>query len=368
MISKSRLSIIIALSFLALPYLIAQERVLLRINIAGQQEAIPIRKGERTEDVLSRLDKMAPDTRASGPRDSLFNFGLNGSTNFIASHQDVMFQWFDPQASGLVLEFGWRNGADLGTIKKSTIRAWQGDKRLMFLPSNAMSTSGTGLPGNMGYYKKSDDGDGLKTPFRDEATDTNFVGGKGDSLTTRFDPLGKEAKWLLGGRQFSLVPDTWQSFKLLDFGDSMEFAAHQPFGFTKQNDTKFSDLGGSIDDVNQLIAANGVDAYPFHSIKFYEGKPASNYGWQIRDYEWNMYVIVEYTETPPPMIRNFTRLQTTVKTTPRTVNATIRPADDPGAITLVDLFYKINSSAFMKSPMTGTAPNYTGNDPRRKSW
>jgi hypothetical protein len=55
MIAKLFLSVIIAFSFLALLSLIAQQRVLLRINKDGQQEAISIRKGERTEDVLSRF-------------------------------------------------------------------------------------------------------------------------------------------------------------------------------------------------------------------------------------------------------------------------------------------------------------------------
>jgi len=178
MFAKLRLSLIIAFSFLAIPYLIAQQRVLLRIKNAGQQEAISIRKGERTEDVLSRLDKITLAVRATYPiRDSITNFGKNGAVYFVALHQDVLFQWFNPQADGYVLEFGWKNGVDIGTIPKSTIRAWQGDKRLTSLPTNAQSTSQTGSLGNMGYYKKSDDGDGLKTPFKDEATDTNFVDG-----------------------------------------------------------------------------------------------------------------------------------------------------------------------------------------------
>lgn len=368
MIAKRCLSIIIAISFLALPFLFAQQRVLLRINKDGRQESIPIRKGESAEDVLSRLDKMTPATLAAGTRDSLINFGKNGPTNFIASHQDVMFQWFDPQASGYVESFGWLNGVDVGTIPKSTIRAWEGDRRLDSLPTNAQSTSGTGILGNMGYYKKSDDGDGLKTPFKDEASDTNFVRGRGDSAKTCFDPLGKEAKWLFRGQQFSLVPSAWQSFKLLDFGDSMKFCAHQPFGFTKQNDTKITDIGGPSGDVNMLIGANGADQYPYHSIKFYEGTPTSNYGWQIRDYEWNMYVIVLYTTDRPPKF-TFTQLKTTMKTSPRTVNATITGdfSDCGGGIgylTSVDLYYRVNSGAYIKSPMIETEPNYyTGTIP-----
>ncbi len=255
MIAKLRFFIIIAFSFLALSSLIAQQRVLLRINKDGRQESIPLRKGERTEDVLSRLDKMTPYATFSGTRDSITNFGPNGATNFIASHQDVMFQWFDPEAGGFVREFGWKNGPDLGTIPKSTIRAWNADKRLLTLPRNPIN-----FPSSMGYYKGSDDGDGLKTPFKDEATDTNYSPGK-------YDPLGKEANWLIRGQQFSLVANAWQSFKLLDFGDTMKFNAHEPIGFTKQNDAKISDIGGG--DINILMGRNGAEQWPFHSLKFY---------------------------------------------------------------------------------------------------
>ncbi len=366
MIAKLCLSVIIAFSFIALPCLIAQQRVLLYINKDGQQEAISIRKGERTEDALSRLDKMTPDAVAGGTRDSITNYGKNGATNFIASHQDVMFQWFDPQAGGYVLEFGWRNGTDIGTITKSTIRAWKPDIRLLTLPASALSKSVTGTAGNMGYYIKSNDGDGLKTPFKNEATNATFVKGKGDTSIT-FDPLGTEAPWLAKGWQFSLVSGSWQSFRLLDFGDTIKFNVHEPFGFTKQNDTKIGDIGGAAGDVNMLIGANSADQYAYHSLKFYEGTPASNYGWQVRDYEWNFYAVVMYTSDRPPKISSFTKLSTTLKTTARTVTANITD-DNPGGgaagVASVKLYSKINSGAYTNTTMTlGTAPTYTGTIP-----
>jgi hypothetical protein len=342
----------------------AQDRVMLRIGSDGKQETIPMRKGESAINAMTRVDKgRAVANPAAGTRDSITNYGPNGATNFIAAHQDVMFQWFDPQAGGVVLEFGWKNGSEIGTITKSTIRGWNANIKLMSLPVNAQSTSGSGSLGNMGYYIKSDDADGLKTPFKDEATNPVFVGGKGDSLKTRFDPLGTEAAWLPNGWQFSLNASAWQSFKLLDFGDSMKFNAHEPIGFTKMNDTKKSDVGTGV-DVNMLIAANGADQYPFHSIKFYEGTPTSNYGWQIRDYEWNMYAIVLYTTDRPPKIAKFDKLTTTLKTTSRTVTADVTD-DNPGGglagVASVKLFSKVNTGAYTSTNMTlGVAPKYTG--------
>lgn len=342
----------------------AQDRVMLRIGSDGKQETIPMRKGENAMAAMKRADQRHTVANpAAGTRDSITNYGPNGATNFIHSHQEVMFQWFDPQAGGVVLEFGWKNGSSIGVITKSTIRAWNANIKLMSLPTNAQSTSGAGSLGNMGYYKNSADGDGLKTPFADEATDPVFVGGKGDSLKTRFDPLGTEGAWLPKGWQFSLVASAWQSFKLLDFGDSMMFNAHEPIGFTKQNDTKLSDVGTGT-DVDMLIAANGADQYPFHSIKFYEGTPTSNYGWQIRDYEWNMYVIVLYTTDRPPKISKFDKLTTTLKTTARTVTAVVtddNPGGGPSGVASVKLFSKVGTGTYASTNMTlGTANTYTG--------
>jgi hypothetical protein len=52
---KTRYSILVLLAFLLVDHstLPAQQRVLLHINKDGEQEAIPMRKGESTEDVLS---------------------------------------------------------------------------------------------------------------------------------------------------------------------------------------------------------------------------------------------------------------------------------------------------------------------------
>ena len=212
--------------------LISQQRVLLHVNENGVQEAIPLRSGERTEQFRSSPERKSLGARPSGVRDSLVNFGPNASTNFVTFHQDVLFQWFDPEAGGFVREFGWKNGPEIGTIPKSTIRAWNADKQLLTLPRPCNDCQSS----LKGYYKKSDDGDGLKTPFKDEATDTIYVGGK-------FDPLGTEAAWLKKGQQFALVPSSWQSFKLLEYGDTMKFNAHELIGFTKQNDAKINDIG-----------------------------------------------------------------------------------------------------------------------------
>ena len=345
----------------------AQDRVMLRIGSDGKQETIPMRKGESAMQAMVRMDNgRSVANPTAGTRDSLTNRGPNGATNFIHSHQDVMFQWFDPSAGGVALEFGWLNGTDIGTITKSTIRGWNGNSKLTSLPTNAQSTGGTGSLGNMGYYLKSDDGDGLKTPFKDEATNQTFVGGKGDSLKTRFDPLGTEAAWLPKGYQFSLTAGAWQSFKLLDFGDSMKFDAHQPFGFTKQNDTKITDIGGPLGDVNMLIGAHSADQYPFHSIKFYEGTPTSNYGWQIRDYEWDEYVIVLYLTDRAPKFGTYTKLATTLKTTARTVTANVtddNPGGGPAGVASVKLYWTKNGTKDSSAMTLGTAPTYTGTLP-----
>jgi hypothetical protein len=231
------------------------------------------------------------------------------STNFGWSHQDVAFQWFVPAAYGIVKEFWWRNYDLRGAINTGTVRAWNANSRLLTLPNVADSKA------NMGWYVKSDDGDGLVTPFQVEATDTVFKPGKGiDTAKLAFDPLGREATWLPGGRQFALDSNKWQGFKLLDFGDSMRFKSDEPFGFTLQNDTKVTDP--SPDTRMEIYSSTG--AYPYHSIKFYElPRSSGDPGWHIRGYEWGMYVVVEYIEAPQTRITFFDKLETTFNTGPR---------------------------------------------------
>ncbi|MCX6137934.1 MAG: T9SS type A sorting domain-containing protein [Ignavibacteriales bacterium] len=338
-------------------------RSVVRIDSHGNQEVFPLRGMESPADVIigreSGLFNLSPH---SWPIDTLFVYDKSGAatnTAFSFTHKDVALQWYLPESDGIVREIWFQTAAGytVGLNHRARVRAWNMDPRIVSLPATAFSTSGTDTNGNMGFYKCSTDGDGLKTPFWDEATDTAFVKGKAASEVT-FDPLGKE--FLISGNHgidVDLVAGQWHKA----VPDSMPFRKQIPFGFTVQNMSEVSSSPAAPLDTPLTLAAFSSLGYPYHSIKFYEGTPTSNYGWQIRAHEWKWYAIVEYWETPPPKI-SLQRLSTTLKTSPRTVTATIR-SDGPGGLKSVELYAKINGGAYVKSAMSGTPPNYAGTLP-----
>ncbi len=323
--------LIISLLFLT-TILHAQERVLLHINRYGQQEAIPLKKGESPKTAIERQERMRADLispeRSSGVVDTLRHYPSANdlTTNFGWTHQDVALQWYVPQAGGQVTEVWWYNYLKNGTSKKATIRAWNIDSRVLSYPGSPNSKY-------LGTYKDPTDGDGGVQPFKPESGDQWFYSnGMADSVTYSFDPVLSEAKWLKGGIQVTLDSNAWQGLKLDSWGDTMLVNNGKPFGFTLSNDTKLSDIGGGTDERMEILSWANTAGAPYHSLKYYETGRTSpdNKGWHLRgDYEWGMYVVVEYTTcTPPRFIVN--SLGTTLSTDPREVCFTFAPGDCGG--------------------------------------
>ena len=180
MISKSFLFL-----FLFISSVQSQERVLLHIDRDGKQEAIPLKKGERAQDLIEQIENtktsLLQPTNPSGLIDTLKYFpgyvvGYNGlTTNFGFSHQDVALQWYTPAAGGEIKEVWWRNYEKGGNDRKATIRAWFVDPKLSNRPSSVVTK-------HLGYYKDPYDGDGLVTPYKPTTGDQWFYGnGKTDS-------------------------------------------------------------------------------------------------------------------------------------------------------------------------------------------
>jgi hypothetical protein len=343
----------LVLSFLisiSISMLAAQERVLLRIGANGAQEAIPLKKGEQAREVIRRLEQkraslLQPAASPAGLIDTLRYFQTEGelTTNFGWTHQDVALQWFVPQSNGVVKEFWWLNYQNQGVIKKATIRAWHMDSRVAVLPASPTTKF-------IGSYKDALDGDGGVQPFKPSAGNQWFYSnGADDSTTYSFDPMKSEAKWLPGGFQVTLDSNAWQGITLDDWGDSMRVNLGEPFGFTISNDTKKSDIGAG-EDVRMEILSKASDGAPYHSYKFYEtGRTAlSNAGWHLRgDYEWGMYVVVEYLLVPWTGIV-LGSYGTKVTPEPREICAYVHD-DNPGGGSNPPynlwLFYKIGSQS-----------------------
>lgn len=360
----------------------AGERVLIHIGKDGKQEAILLQKGEKAQDAIQRIEKsrasLITSAATAGTIDSLKYYPgvakepgtsvLN--TNFGWTHQDIALQWWTAEAAGTIKEFWWRNYNARGNINKGTVRGWHVDPRLATRPAATITRY-------MGYYKDPTDGDGLVTPFKPATGDQYFYGnGLADSATWRIDPLGTEAAWLAGGLQVTLDSNVWQGVKLEDWGDSMNVKLGEMFGFTLSNDTKLSDIpSGGTDARLEILSWANANPAPFHSYKWYEvgravltgNPPTRDAGWHLRgDYEWGMFVVLEYTGDRPPKV-TLPTLLTTLSTSPRPITATItddNPGGGPAGVQVARLFTKKGALATYDSvAMSGTGSSYTANAP-----
>jgi hypothetical protein len=348
--------------------LFAQERVLLHIGRDGRQEAIPLKKGENPAEIISSRENRSSTmieaaAQSNGMVERLQNYlDLALGTKFGFYHQDVALQWFKPNAGGKVKEFWWLNSEKQGNIKKGTIRAWLVDPRLATRPKNVITKQ-------MGYYRDASDGDGLVTPFKPSIGNNQwfYKAIAADSSTWGFDPLGEEVKsWRPGnGLQVNLDSNKWQGIKLEEWGDSMFVKQDQLFGFTLSNDTKKSDIPvGGIDERMEILSWPSVMQAPYHSLKFYETASGVYFnGWYLRgDYDWGMYVLIEYTTDRSPSI-SVPVYSTTMKTTPRTITATItddNPGGGPAGIKSARLFRKKGSIAsYDSTAMTASGDAYS---------
>lgn len=341
------------------------ERYLLHLTSDGQQEAVPLRRGEKVKDAIARMDHGAPMRllKTDGVVDSLFNTALDPATlntNFGFNHQDVAFEFFVPPADGVIKEVWW----DMllgGDINKSQIRAWNANPLLVTLPAQAVEATG-----NMGWYVQAGDGDGGVTPYKADAdAPGTFHAGVGGAAGVSFDPLGTESKWKPGGVQVTFTPNTWNVLRLSDVSsDSFKVVKGQPFGFTIQNSSPVGGPNGRM----ELYSAPAFA--PYHSLKFYEIARTGNNdpGWWIRAYEWGEYVVVEYTGDRAPRIISVTTLFTTFKTSARTVTATVTD-DNPGGgaagVASVNLKWKKGVlGTYASVAMTaGGSNSYTGSIP-----
>jgi hypothetical protein len=349
----------------------AGDRYLVRIGADGKQEAIPLKKGQRAQDVIERLENakasLLKNSNSAGLIDTLKYFPNDASltSNFGYTHQDVAFQWYTPAAGGRVKELWWYNYQVRGNLKKGTVRAWLVNSKLATRPTSVLTK-------HFGYYKDPTDGDGLVTPFKPKTGDTWFYGnGAADSATYNFDPLGTEVTtWVPGGYQFTLDSAKWQGIKLEDWGDSMFVKLGEMFGFTLSNDTKLSDIpSGGTDERMEMLSFPNTASAPYHSFKWYEqGRTVGvDKGWHMRgDYEWGMYTVIEYTTDRAPKVV-VPVYSTTLKTTARAITATITD-DNPGGgaagISAAFLKFKKGTLASYDSvAMTATGSSYTANAP-----
>jgi hypothetical protein len=334
----------------------SQNRFLLHVNPRGGQEAMPMRPNERTSDAVLRFGASPGKRQMTLYRDSLkfFSVSKDLSYEFGNLEEEMMMTWFLPYGNGFVREVLWAIAGDIGGTKEVNIRAWYPNPRLKDIPSTQHQK-------NMGYYKKDDDPVNLVTPFRELATDSAWVFPlkSSDSVVYAFDPLGIEATWKKGGVNVPVQAYSWHSLDLLASGDTMKFQEDQLIGFTVLNTDK-----GSA-GIRQEVASMPNPEHPFHSYKFYpRGRLSSiDRGWWLRgDFEWGIYIVVDYTSVPKPKIIT-KKLLNTASTAMRPMSATVKTQSETDTVTVL-LFSKVNAGNWQSTPMVRQSGfTFTGSIP-----
>lgn len=338
-----------------------QQRVLLHINKNGQQEAIPIGKNENTREAIERMENsrpsFVPDTLRYYSSESELN------TTFIFNTGDVALQWYISEVEGEVKEIWWKNETPVGTQQTAGIRTWRVNPKVLDLPVNAVNKKG-----RMGYYKTGCDCDWLVWPFRDIGQEPFYPGKESDSIRVGFDPLGKEAEWLPGGMGVTLAPNKWQCITLLNFGSPFYVKTGEVFGFTLQStifpwpkNEQMKLLSKEIKNVDSTFHYS-----PYHSIKFYvePSQSDSTLGWQIRNYDWGMFVVIDYTTDGPWLQFKFLNLIIPPSPTLQNkISAIVKNVGGPAMPTKIqDVFlkYKIGYKPYFETvKMTANADTFS---------
>lgn len=332
----------------------AQNRFLLRINEQGKQEAMPLRLNAPVSEQIKRFG--VENLANTAFIDSLIYFAKNSDLTYEFGNleEEMMMQWYQPGGEGFVREVWWAISSDIGETKEVNVRAWYPNPRLKNVPS-------TQLQKNIGYYKKDDDPVNLVTAFRELATDTTWIypPKTSDSLEYAFDPLGVEALWKKGGINVPVKAYSWHVLDMLSTGDTMKFLQDQLIAFTILN-TATSSAG-----IRQEVTSLANPDPPFHSYKFYpRGRLSSaDRGWWLRgDFEWGMYMVVEYFSAPKPKITAKKLLNTAISL-PRKASATVKMQSVGDPVDVL-LHTKVGSGGWSSSTMTRTTGfQFEGNIP-----
>ena len=282
-----------------------QQEIILNVNSDGLQEVIPLGNNIKLENILQNFNQRNTSNKLLGVVDTLkyfssYNEEYELNTNFGFYSHDVAFQWYAAPVELVIEELWWKNIDGQDSTSKIHIRSWYVDERIFDIPSNAVNETG-----RLGYYDSKCDSCAIKvTPYKLDSTSILHVMKDTDTTHLFFDPLKEEIE--TGDTIVNLHSSGWQKFKL-----SKNFYVHemQQFGFTIENLEKLS--GGNERIGIQSKSLNGFDSTkhfnPSHSMKFYstEQNSDSTIGWQIKNYDWGMFVVASVVTDGPSLIFDF---------------------------------------------------------------
>ncbi|MBI5215404.1 MAG: T9SS type A sorting domain-containing protein [Ignavibacteriae bacterium] len=378
--------IFVAVTIVAFP----QSRVLVSPN----DEVIPLKKGEGAFHVLENhgmkftSSTYCPDVDYPG-----FGYWPPPTFRFGARHKDVLGQWFVAQYSGTIDTLFWYMNGSIGALDSTVF--------VRIFRSNITPMSGPGVrPGPYnppcqpwGYYLNSNDLDNGITPFKDHATDTNWISTYfGD--TASFDPLGEEI-WGMGGFYTAIH----QGINYIP----LDILGYKPF--VNKGDVFFVTIqinswNQHVDDERTEFAANAFSSappeyqeyYPSRIWKFYEhdsdatncsGFPQSQVpkGWVARGgftgdtldvawYSW-WYSMTSVGNRPPQIIAS-PLPENIFSQSDQCVTAEIFDCDSLGNMLDVEeafISYSVNGIFVGTTNMTlGTSHIWSGCIPGVKEW
>ncbi|MBI4547076.1 MAG: T9SS type A sorting domain-containing protein [Ignavibacteriae bacterium] len=368
-------------------FLFAQRKVVITSN----GDMIPLKRGQSAFEAVKQSGLLTQDADVVCTDKTAFGYKSTEypcNNPFIGYHKDVWAQWFVSPSEGLIDTLFWQQN-DQNELADSSVkvRIFVSNIYPPGLPSSVFysGTSGSGTvtldpngrgPGwgpyhpprsCWGYYNHTGDLDQGISPFKDLASDTDWVPtnmlaacpGTPDAVPS-FDPLGVEL-WGLGGfpKKIQAGPDNpINKVAMSDLGVRPEVTTGLPIFVTLE------DLGEHDGDDNShpatwCMTGTGLPT-PTRNWKFYEHVTAGSQGWHARsDATWIWWMVMTVTGDVAPDFLSYNQLSHTLSTGPRTVTAHIQdcyPGDpDSAGIASVTFSYSINGGSYTTVAMTNTS-------------
>lgn len=301
----SKFKIYIILFFLFLIEIYPQQKVLLNINADGVQEVVPLDNNIPIENYLNTFSECTSLNRIKDVNDTLryfenYNEEFELNTDFGFFSHDAALQWYSVPVELVIQELWWKNIGDQDSTTGVRVRSWRVNEKIFDIPSNAVDDKG-----RLGYYESACDTCGLQvTPYKSDSDSVLKVMGSADTTHLYFDPLLEEYKQ--GDTTVTLSSDGWQGVKI---DGSWFIPEMQPFGFTIENLAELSGGNERIGIMSKLLTDYDSTQHfnPGHSMKFYSTRQNSDstIGWQIRRYEWGLFVLAIIVTDGPALEFDF---------------------------------------------------------------
>jgi hypothetical protein len=198
--------------------------------VSPNNEVIPIKPNDRVVNYISSKSRVTFQSSCDSNSNFIFGYSpyvYQPTSYFGGNHKDVFGQWFIAPADGTIDTLFWSMN-EVGNID-STIS-------IRIFKSNIFRGQGPGFSPypppclNWGYYLDTNDLDNGITPFRDKATDTNWIS-TAPIDTQTFDPLGDEL-WGNGGFQIKVNPYSVNALPLDILGHGIDLKKGDAFFVT----------------------------------------------------------------------------------------------------------------------------------------